>query len=116
MSFACDSDNCILRQREPAALEIFLQESFGVFAKCMRIQSLQQGRKKGNDDLLGPRETSIKINRTQHGLQRVGENRGAPITPTFEFAFAKSDQFSQFKRLRQIGQCLLVDQVGPNPR
>ena len=61
-------------------------------------------------------ETAIEINCSEHRLQRIGENRRALVSATFEFSFAKSDQLSQFKLSRHFGQSLLIDQIGPDPR
>lgn len=116
VGFARGGDNNILRESQSAALQVLLQEGLGVFAQYLRIQSLEQGSEKTDDNSLGFRKTSIKINCSQNRFQRIGEYRGASISTAFELPLTESDQSAQLKRLRQFCQCLLIDKIGTYSR
>ena len=116
VSFASGSNDSIPGQRQLAALEVFLQKSFGILAEGMSVQLPQRGSEKNFNCLLGLLKTRIKIYGANHSFQRIRKNRRPFVSSAFEFTFAKSDKLSQLKRLRQLSQHLLVYEVRPYPR
>lgn len=116
VGLASGSNDSIPRQRQLAALEIFLQKGFGILAESMGVQLPQGGSEKNFNCLLGLLKTRVEIYGANHSLKRICKNRWSFVSSTFEFTFAKSNKLSQFKRLRQFSQHLLVYEVRPYPR
>ena len=116
VGFAGGGNNGILWKRQPAALEIFLQESFWILAQSAGIHFLEQWSKKIRNDFFGHCETAVEVNRSEQRLQRIGEYRWAFFSATFDFSLAESDQLAQFKPLRHFSKSLLIDQIGSYPR
>src|SRR5213080_1821874 len=100
VGLAHGGDNGISGKRQPAALEIFLQEGFRIFAEGLGIQFLEQRSKKGCDDLFGHCETAIEVNCSNQSLQRIGEYRWASFSATLDFPLAESYPLTQFKLSR----------------
>lgn len=115
VGLASGSNDSIPGQRQPAALEIFLQKGFWILTEGMGVQ-LPQGRGEKNfNRLLGLLKTRVEIYGANHSFQRICKNRRPSISSAFEFTFAKPDKLSQLKRLRQFSQHLLVYKVRPYP-
>ena len=49
-------------------------------------------------------------------FQRIGQNRGAVVATTFQFAFAQKQAVADAQLAGDIGQRALVDQIGAQPR
>lgn len=116
MGLSAGSDNGITGQGQLAALEIFLQEGFGILAEGTGVQFPQRGGKKNLDRLPRLLITSVEIYSANHGLQRIRKNRGSLVSSAFQLTFAKSDKLSQLKRLRQFSEYFLVNEVGAYSR
>ena len=116
MRSAVGGDDVVSGQCNLAALQILLQQGFGVLAKRLRIHRLHDRVIQLGDRGARGLKSAIQKNGTEQGFQRVGQNRGTAESAAFELAFAQFQEARQINPLRYFIQRLLFDQVGTQAR
>ncbi len=100
------------RYRHLASLQPFLQGRFRVLAPAFQGGFGQQGLEQSQHQVTGGLEAGIKVDRTDDGLQRIGQNRGALGASALGLAFAEAHDLGQAQLHRQAVQHVLAHQMG----
>src|SRR5690606_32065215 len=66
-------DDRIDRQRQLAALQMFLEQGLGVLAERPRVDGAQDGPVERPDHALGCLEAAVQVDRPEHCLEGIGE-------------------------------------------
>jgi len=109
-------DDGINRQRDSLALQILLQQCLAVLAKCLWIDCLQHRLEQLADDGAGSIESAVQKDRAENSLHCVSQDRRATEAAAFHFSFAQPQKVGEDQSLGDIGERLLLDQVGTQPR
>src|SRR5574340_634234 len=103
------------RQGDLAALQILLQQGLGILAQGPRVQAGEERRVQLLYHLRRPAETAIQIDRAQHRLQRIGQDRGAAEAAALQLAFPQNQMIPQPEGERNPGKRGLLDQMRAQP-
>ena len=116
VGFALHRNDGIGRQRQPLALQIFLQQRFGVLALRLHIDCFQIGNIQFQHSLLRVAETGIQQDRAEQRFQRIRQYRRAAETAALQLALAQPQMAAEIELLRKQGERLFPDQAGAQAR
>ena len=116
MGFAPNAHQFIERERKSAPLQPFLQTGLGVLAGLQRVGLRKLLAVQTEDDTLRSFEAAIEIDCTDHGLDRIGQNRWAMFATAPEFALAETQIGAEIQIDGNSMQALLAHEIGTQAR
>ena len=105
-----------MRQGQLAPLQPFLQFGFGVFGSRLHLRLDLDILEQTLDQALRGAVATVQIDRTDHGLDRIGQDGRALAATRLELALTQPKHFRQLHLQGQVGQRVLLDQIGTHPR
>ena len=103
MRFALDLHDPIARQRQPAALQPFLQPRLRILVALgraigVRIELIERRCEYPQQRRARDLDAGLEIQRPAHGLECIGEDRLAPESAGLQFAGAQRQRGTQLER------------------
>ena len=113
--FALDQLHLVVRRRQTAALQEFLQTSLGVLQLFRRRQVLETSLIEPLDEGARRRQVAVEIDGADQCLQRIGQNRLPPEAAALQLTRAELDLLTQGQIVGEFRQRLSAYQRGSQP-
>ncbi len=113
---AGDPRQRVLRQREPPGLQRLLQAGLGILERARGRQDRQARSDQVAHDVERNLKIGVQVDRADHRLQGVGEDRRAPKAARLQFAAAEAQTLAQALLGGDLGQGLAAHQGRALPR
>src|SRR5258706_271889 len=107
------ADDAVLRQRHPAPLCHFLQRGLVILKEeVLLVDGLEIGRKHSLDETSHGLDPAVEVDRRQHGLEEVGQQR--VLLPAAGLLFTDSEEknVSHAVGTRLLGKARGADEIG----
>lgn len=109
---AAHGSDVVSRRFRGTVLEQLLQFALGIFQHRNVLQAAEGLAKMARHELFRRGKTAVEKNRAEHGLEGVGQRRGAFATAVGFLAAAENEMFAEAERAGFLGEGAAVHQFG----